>query len=214
MEHYSTTAYLMWMKSKSPSSMNSSAASFQEPFGGFIWPPRSYTCSFCRREFRSAQALGGHMNVHRRDRAKLKQSSPPQQADEAKILHHQKHTSASYQENSLDRRILQAPPTIFTPLNKEVREPFINSEEILTEENTRRSGKPGLWDDQCNDDEDFIETKLSMGTVFCKRHKKSSGVSPLPFFHSKLCSSDRCNTSSSMEDIDLELRLGDPPAVK
>ncbi|XP_019706194.1 zinc finger protein 10 [Elaeis guineensis] len=45
--------------------------------GGCIWPPRSYSCSFCRREFRSAQALGGHMNVHRRDRARLKQSSSP-----------------------------------------------------------------------------------------------------------------------------------------
>lgn len=42
-----------------------------------IWPPRAYPCSFCRREFRSAQALGGHMNVHRRDRARLRQSSPP-----------------------------------------------------------------------------------------------------------------------------------------
>ncbi|XP_020591504.1 probable transcriptional regulator RABBIT EARS [Phalaenopsis equestris] len=43
--------------------------------GGCVWPPRSYTCSFCRREFRSAQALGGHMNVHRRDRARLKEAS-------------------------------------------------------------------------------------------------------------------------------------------
>ncbi|XP_020591239.1 transcriptional regulator SUPERMAN-like [Phalaenopsis equestris] len=43
----------------------------------FSWPPRSYTCSFCKREFRSAQALGGHMNVHRRDRARLRQCSPP-----------------------------------------------------------------------------------------------------------------------------------------
>ncbi|XP_010275242.1 PREDICTED: uncharacterized protein LOC104610368 [Nelumbo nucifera] len=41
---------------------------------GTTWPPRSYTCTFCRREFRSAQALGGHMNVHRRDRARLRQS--------------------------------------------------------------------------------------------------------------------------------------------
>nr|XP_043609069.1 zinc finger protein 10 [Erigeron canadensis] len=47
------------------------------PHGGCVWPPRSYTCSFCRREFRSAQALGGHMNVHRRDRARLKQVSSP-----------------------------------------------------------------------------------------------------------------------------------------
>ncbi|KAF7144490.1 hypothetical protein RHSIM_Rhsim04G0161800 [Rhododendron simsii] len=45
--------------------------------GGCVWPPRSYSCSFCRREFRSAQALGGHMNVHRRDRARLNQSPYP-----------------------------------------------------------------------------------------------------------------------------------------
>ncbi|KAJ6903613.1 transcriptional regulator SUPERMAN-like [Populus alba x Populus x berolinensis] len=44
--------------------------------GGLSWPPRSYTCSFCKREFKSAQALGGHMNVHRRDRARLRLSPP------------------------------------------------------------------------------------------------------------------------------------------
>ncbi|KHN42608.1 Putative transcriptional regulator RABBIT EARS [Glycine soja] len=43
---------------------------------GTTWPPRFYYCSFCRREFRSAQALGGHMNVHRRDRARLHQAPP------------------------------------------------------------------------------------------------------------------------------------------
>ncbi|KAE8722541.1 Detected protein of unknown function [Hibiscus syriacus] len=43
---------------------------------GATWPPRSYTCTFCRREFRSAQALGGHMNVHRRDRALLHLAQP------------------------------------------------------------------------------------------------------------------------------------------
>ncbi|KAM0059799.1 putative transcription factor C2H2 family [Helianthus debilis subsp. tardiflorus] len=43
---------------------------------GTTWPPRSYTCTFCKREFRSAQALGGHMNVHRRDRARLHQAQP------------------------------------------------------------------------------------------------------------------------------------------
>ncbi|XP_073159187.1 transcriptional regulator SUPERMAN-like [Henckelia pumila] len=38
--------------------------------------PRFYSCSFCKKEFRSAQALGGHMNVHRRDRARMRQSPP------------------------------------------------------------------------------------------------------------------------------------------
>lgn len=46
----------------------------EDDAAGSLWPPRSYTCSFCRREFKSAQALGGHMNVHRRDRARLKQA--------------------------------------------------------------------------------------------------------------------------------------------
>lgn len=52
--------------------------------GGCVWPPRSYSCTFCQREFRSAQALGGHMNVHRRDRALLRQggsSSPEDMQD-------------------------------------------------------------------------------------------------------------------------------------
>uniref|UniRef100_A0A0E0P5B5 C2H2-type domain-containing protein n=1 Tax=Oryza rufipogon TaxID=4529 RepID=A0A0E0P5B5_ORYRU len=55
---------------------------------GFSWPPlqrspppssssSSYTCGYCRREFRSAQALGGHMNVHRRERARLRQFPNP-----------------------------------------------------------------------------------------------------------------------------------------
>ncbi|KAI4383978.1 hypothetical protein MLD38_009755 [Melastoma candidum] len=52
---------------------------------GSIWPPRSYSCSFCGREFRSAQALGGHMNVHRRDRARLKQSQSIQSDEEAQV---------------------------------------------------------------------------------------------------------------------------------
>ena len=46
--------------------------------GGVPWPAAeqrsssSYTCGYCKREFRSAQALGGHMNVHRRERARLR----------------------------------------------------------------------------------------------------------------------------------------------
>ncbi|CAK7342814.1 unnamed protein product [Dovyalis caffra] len=65
------------------------------PLGGCIWPPRSYSCSFCRREFRSAQALGGHMNVHRRDRARLKQSPSPHN----EILPHENQNPPSHLQN-------------------------------------------------------------------------------------------------------------------
>ncbi|KAB2061974.1 hypothetical protein E1A91_A10G126400v1 [Gossypium mustelinum] len=34
---------------------------------------RSYECIFCKRGFTNAQALGGHMNIHRKDRVKAKQ---------------------------------------------------------------------------------------------------------------------------------------------
>jgi len=67
-------------KSHSQSDNNNNNGSSSEDYmmnGCYPWPPRSYTCSFCRKEFKSAQALGGHMNVHRRDRARLRQSSPP-----------------------------------------------------------------------------------------------------------------------------------------
>ncbi|KAL0309898.1 UNVERIFIED_CONTAM: Transcriptional regulator TAC1 [Sesamum radiatum] len=36
---------------------------------------KSYRCSFCKRGFSNAQALGGHMNIHRKDRAKLREFS-------------------------------------------------------------------------------------------------------------------------------------------
>ncbi|GMH10173.1 hypothetical protein Nepgr_012014 [Nepenthes gracilis] len=45
-------------------------------------PACSYTCYFCKKGFSNAQALGGHMNIHRRDRAKLRQSS----SNEEKML--------------------------------------------------------------------------------------------------------------------------------
>ncbi|GMN53476.1 hypothetical protein TIFTF001_022621 [Ficus carica] len=37
---------------------------------------RSYECTYCKRGFTNAQALGGHMNIHRKDRAKSKQHNP------------------------------------------------------------------------------------------------------------------------------------------
>uniref|UniRef100_A0A7N0UXP7 C2H2-type domain-containing protein n=1 Tax=Kalanchoe fedtschenkoi TaxID=63787 RepID=A0A7N0UXP7_KALFE len=37
---------------------------------------RSYECVFCKRGFTTAQALGGHMNIHRKDRAKPRLNHP------------------------------------------------------------------------------------------------------------------------------------------
>ncbi|KAJ4726844.1 transcriptional regulator TAC1-like [Melia azedarach] len=44
---------------------------------------RSYECVFCKRGFTTAQALGGHMNIHRKDRAKNRPSSVPSISEKA-----------------------------------------------------------------------------------------------------------------------------------
>ncbi|KAL1806454.1 hypothetical protein ACET3Z_029522 [Daucus carota] len=36
---------------------------------------RSYECNFCKRGFTNAQALGGHMNIHRKEKAKASKKS-------------------------------------------------------------------------------------------------------------------------------------------
>ncbi|CAI8616627.1 unnamed protein product [Vicia faba] len=46
---------------------------------------RSYECNFCKRGFSNAQALGGHMNIHRKDKAKLKQQSSNMEANSSDI---------------------------------------------------------------------------------------------------------------------------------
>ncbi|KAE9615035.1 hypothetical protein Lal_00048188 [Lupinus albus] len=108
--------YLMWMKRKQflkshlhadgdGSRNNYYYSSWEEErafaedagrvLGGSMWPPRSYSCTFCKREFRSAQALGGHMNVHRRDRAKLKQNLSPNNDQTLLQLDHHKNDCKS-----------------------------------------------------------------------------------------------------------------------
>ncbi|KAK9069315.1 hypothetical protein SSX86_013431 [Deinandra increscens subsp. villosa] len=100
------------------------------PLGGCIWPPRSYTCSFCRREFRSAQALGGHMNVHRRDRARLKkinsssnnnniqlgEQQPPHTSFDICVLPNPNKTSNPNSHDHLDHQTLRcsSPVSNFT----------------------------------------------------------------------------------------------------
>ncbi|KAG9441444.1 hypothetical protein H6P81_017298 [Aristolochia fimbriata] len=59
---------------------------------------RSYECMFCKRGFSTAQALGGHMNIHRRDRARIRHqpvmtpsASAPERQEEVLSSHFHGH---------------------------------------------------------------------------------------------------------------------------
>ncbi|KAG5052983.1 hypothetical protein AAZX31_02G234400 [Glycine max] len=80
---HSQTQYRMYVKREQHSHLGDYSSWEERAFaedaarilGGNMWPQRSYSCTFCTRDFKSAQALGGHMNIHQRDRARLKQQN-------------------------------------------------------------------------------------------------------------------------------------------
>ncbi|EEF33086.1 transcriptional regulator SUPERMAN [Ricinus communis] len=57
---------------------------------------RSYECSFCKRGFTNAQALGGHMNIHRRDRAKTAKQVMSSSSSSISSKTNEEHTKPNY----------------------------------------------------------------------------------------------------------------------
>uniref|UniRef100_A0A5B7BRV7 Putative Zinc-finger protein 10 n=1 Tax=Davidia involucrata TaxID=16924 RepID=A0A5B7BRV7_DAVIN len=269
--------YWMWMKRKHglnshvQASINPSweEQAFAEDaagaLGGCIWPPRSYSCTFCRREFRSAQALGGHMNVHRRDRARLKQCPSPH--NEILHLHHHSHPSTSLdvpvqypsqictlaynpnsdspskQENSSENTL--APPFSSPIVQKHHKRTSASSWSNFVADGYFHISDPKNEGDHensklesgCRAKGGYVKADLSvsLNLVVCRTCPSVSGAkeeaksckrrrtdtTPLPFLP-KPSSVDRDHiqskvlelSPSSVEDVDLELRLGDRPKVK
>ncbi|KAJ1694644.1 hypothetical protein LUZ63_011342 [Rhynchospora breviuscula] len=68
-----------------------------------------YNCTYCKRGFTTAQALGGHMNIHRKDRAKMQigtTSSEEKRPHELSLFHDKpssgKSTSSSQDQHTKD----------------------------------------------------------------------------------------------------------------
>lgn len=192
----------MWMKSEAPVMMGSSSLkkrSWEEELGfgedigggGFVWPPRSYSCTFCRREFRSAQALGGHMNVHRRDRARLKQSLS------STHLHFHNLQDGSFssktaitQENSgtgkycsSSRKELGSSSDVIINNNEELN--YKRHKKSTISSSSSSSSSVGLLHKQCS----------SINRRFIIQQPEGLRII-------------KANNNLSLEDIDLELRLG------
>ncbi|KAJ4722631.1 transcriptional regulator SUPERMAN-like [Melia azedarach] len=181
-------------------SWNSNSQSYGEEYlSGFSWPPRSYTCSFCKREFRSAQALGGHMNVHRRDRARLRMSPPRDGPYPFLNLN----LNPNFSTRPLVSPSFTLPSSISPPLSSQ------SSPSSASPSEMKKWGVDGtLTDPQSPKDSEK------------KSAKSFSGVEELDYFTEE----DGCKISKkteilrldleigliseSKEDLDLELRLG------
>ncbi|KAK1355293.1 putative transcriptional regulator RABBIT EARS [Heracleum sosnowskyi] len=225
MEQYSH--YLMWMKHtkqyhhilNSSHIQVASVKSWEEqafvedsqgPLGGFIWPPRSYSCSFCKREFRSAQALGGHMNVHRRDRARLKQgSNTTNGSQETQVC-----TSDSNPNNfsaSTPIKEYSCKETNLSLFSSPIIGQAVEQNEV-SKSSIHAACKKSTRSEESKFDGHDVETKLCVGLNLTVSRNRSAGdvggdgkkrkrdSMMLPFFF-KGCSNDK--------EIDLELRLGD-----
>ncbi|XP_062087204.1 probable transcriptional regulator RABBIT EARS [Humulus lupulus] len=203
--------------------------------GGCTWPPRSYSCNFCMREFRSAQALGGHMNIHRRDRARLKQCLNifPNGHD----LDHDEYPSSkpSITLDNTDNFLInpssraQSRLSFLSPcLDRKEDHDDNNHDHVETDlcvglnlsvVDHGRNVKPIITTAQFfreKDDEDHDNKVLNnINTTF-----KAADVSPLEFFfkpsyihdplhQSEVIGVNASSNSNIMDDLDLELRLGD-----
>lgn len=60
----------MEARNQQEDSINSSSEEFDQEEVQNNGLSRFYECAFCKRGFNTAQALGGHMNIHRKDKAK------------------------------------------------------------------------------------------------------------------------------------------------
>ncbi|XP_076917117.1 transcriptional regulator SUPERMAN-like [Bidens hawaiensis] len=133
----------------------------ESTFGEFSWPPKSYTCSFCKREFRSAQALGGHMNVHRREKAKLRQINPQRYLS---LFHPQSQFLDQNPKPNFTTCLSSNTsfPTMFPPFTYSCCRPHV----LCLSKPEARTRKPDLMEDSSHGKEGMINVKkLDIGLL-------------------------------------------------
>lgn len=151
-------------------------------------PIRSYDCTFCKRGFSTAQALGGHMNIHRKYKAKLKQASSSNNSNQSFDI---SKIRASYSQI----------PRIRTPM------------EVMGNSQDRISTATQWPDWILGAENDNVKTdKTQLGEVR-KLSLFVEGSSPSKIDQRAASSTENglSSSSSEEEDLDLELRLGTEP---
>nr|ADE34116.1 Superman-like protein FRASUP2 [Fragaria virginiana subsp. virginiana] len=163
---------------------------------GHPWPPRCYICDFCKREFKCAQSLGGHMNVHRKERAILR--------------------IGQYTHSTILNLNLNPNPTFVSSLPPSLSSPFstVSARQLSPLTTSFISSVPS-WISQSSHlpPPTFSSPSATCHTLDANLSGPSSNF--MKFNDAKSQEEDECMRletgvlgGNSKDDIDLELRLG------
>ncbi|CAI9762713.1 unnamed protein product [Fraxinus pennsylvanica] len=154
---------------------------------------RSYECNFCKRGFTNAQALGGHMNIHRKDKAKAKQKAQEGSSIQNKYSN----------EDHLDSRFFPPIPTSDQHQTNNYFAPGVDYQVYLPSANPNlahdlhQNYLAAVWrQERFNLLEDNKDANLSLR------------IGPPPTINQN---EDGMNENEKENEVDLELRLGHDP---
>ncbi|GFP99594.1 transcriptional regulator tac1 [Phtheirospermum japonicum] len=168
---------------------------------------RSYECVFCKRGFNTAQALGGHMNIHRRDKVKNNNKSTstnyPNKQEEEKN-HHQFGQRFSYCDQNM-------------PASSSSSSSYYNHDHFVYDHDDHRPRStynpkrfPGSTSYFRDDHQNYYYSNNNNNDHDYERGQQQHGdwnVS-LGLDYNSTILKDRAAMMSQKEELDLELRLG------
>ncbi|CAI9776891.1 unnamed protein product [Fraxinus pennsylvanica] len=174
--------------------------------GEFSWPPRFYTCNFCKREFKSAQALGDHMKVHRRERARMRES-PPSDNGQYSLLNLNLEPNPNQNMNPNPSISSSSTLAKFPPFNStlpQIFPPSLSSmpscfSATFTEKRRRKGAVPINHSRPLTKKLVKVKTSKSLSRVKNLEQEKNCEI---------FKKSEICPIREPKEDLDLELRLG------
>ncbi|KAL5750337.1 hypothetical protein ACOSP7_024940 [Xanthoceras sorbifolium] len=185
-------------------------------------PVRSYDCTFCKRGFSNAQALGGHMNIHRKDKAKLKQqaTASPNKTTTATTDHPQ--NQQSFDVSKIRQSYSPPIPTNRFPSAVVLQPSILEAAKAKRAWNTLGDHQDNNYIDATKTNKTahvvvsevkqpplFVEIPLMISGDDDRDHDHHHNQKPSGNqVHERVSSS---SSSGSFSELDLELRLGPEP---
>lgn len=158
---------------------------------------RSYECTFCKRGFTNAQALGGHMNIHRKDKAKAKQKNQQQQQQDQSSVMMKSHEDYNYSSSKY-----------FAPSSHEQRQYSTAMAAYMSYQLYFPSSNPSYFD--AYNQYDLSSPRSGHQHLSMHEFRMDQALS-LNVGPSHMADVDERNIGRNDGEVDLELRLGHYP---